>query len=253
VRERRGGSKRKAHEADPDAWLKDYPAYFDPAYRNDIAENKEGRLSARQKELVLKWDYHLSSEEEHKIYESLEQIKVPNTGQTAYLAMFAVLWSFLALASPFNLLYYGAALLIWVAVLGSIGPQPLSSDEIRSRYLAEKARRHDKLAWMVSQRKIIRVEGTPSYDSLYAVTVDGVAYSVEPPLYRWLRTYSSRVAVYAIEGWYPQHALSVEPLDVPIPLTPEERLQRVVGVNSEGELVYADDPPNEDARRIDQT
>ncbi|MCC6612434.1 MAG: hypothetical protein IT320_03090 [Anaerolineae bacterium] len=245
-------TERKKHEDDPDAWLKDYPAYFDPAYRDDIAENKEGRLSARQKPQVLTWEYRLSPDEERKILQSLEQVRVPNSGQSVILFVFAGLLLLIALAAPFNVVYYGAALLAWVAALGSIGPQPLASDEIRSRYLAEKARRHDNLAWMASQRKVIRVEGTPTYDHLYAVTVDGVAYSVEPPLYRWLRTYCSRVAVYAIEGWYPQHALSVEPLDVPIPLTPEERLQRVVGVNSEGELVYADDPPSEDARRIDR-
>ena len=132
-------------------------------------------------------------------------------------------------------------------------PETLAPQEIAARYRAEEAARRKRLRTEDSARTVIRIEGTPTYERLYAVTVNGSAYSVEPPLWRWLREHSQQVAVYAIEGWYPRHALSVEPLDVPIPLTPEERLQRVVGVNSEGELVYADDPPNEDARRIDQT
>ncbi|MCA9906572.1 MAG: hypothetical protein KC547_22110 [Anaerolineae bacterium] len=94
-------SKRKQHDEDPDAWLKDYPAYFDPAYRNDIAENKEGRLSARQKALILKWDYELLPEEAAQIRRTLEH-EIPDRRGAAFFSFVVVLLVSVVLAPRFD-------------------------------------------------------------------------------------------------------------------------------------------------------
>ncbi|MCA9906573.1 MAG: hypothetical protein KC547_22115, partial [Anaerolineae bacterium] len=87
-------------------------------------------------------------------------------------------------------------------------PRPRSPREIEARYQAETTKRRKRFRTEDSTRKVIRIEGTPDYETLSAVRINGTAYSIERPLWRWLRAHSRHVAVYAIEGWNPQHALS---------------------------------------------
>jgi len=254
VFEGREVAKRKQQDVDPDAWLKDYSAYFDPKYRGFIAANKQGRLALGQFSVIKQWWYRMPPDEEAHFRQSVDH-ETPGDRKRA-LVLFIVSLLTALFAFQFSL-EYGLCLVLplWLFALFALLPRSPSTHDIGLLVNMEATKRKERLLANLSggKIKIIRVEGVPNYETTDSVRIDRVAYSVEPPLYRWLSENSHHVAVYAIEGWYPQYALSVEPLDVPIPLTPEERLQTVVGVNSEGELVYADDPAHEDAHPLETT
>ncbi|MCC6612432.1 MAG: hypothetical protein IT320_03080 [Anaerolineae bacterium] len=251
-------AKRKEQDRRRDRRRADERTYFGPAYRDDIAHNQQGRMSPRQYARVVRWDYEMPYDEAQRLRAALklERVRQPVLavlhGALGFLLLAAALLFVLDDLGQLLMLLFCAVILLARAHFYYI-PQPLSLTAQAQRFGEEKRLRRERMIYQSRTRKIIRVEGTPNYVTLNQMRVDGVMFDVDTWLYRWLSENSHHVAVYAIEGWSPEHALSVEPLDVPIPMTPEERLQTVVGVSSEGELVYADDPQQDDARRIENT
>jgi len=192
-------------------------AYFDPAYREDIAENKAGRLSERQYKFVANWGYEIPPEEKDQVLDALEHQKPDRSGLALIFFLGGLSLVVLDLIVSSGVKSWLPVIGLWGMALFQFIPKALSNSEVEQLYKAETAARRKRFRTEDSARKIIRLEGTPDYETPSAVTMDGVAYSVERPLWQWLREHSQHVAVYAVEGWYPRHALSVEPLDVPIP------------------------------------
>ncbi|MCC6612433.1 MAG: hypothetical protein IT320_03085 [Anaerolineae bacterium] len=192
-------------------------SYFDPAYREDIAENKAGRLSERQHRLVANWGYEIPPEEKDAVLGAIKRRK-PDRSHRALVFFLLGLVILVTMLIGLDCVPGYMVLMMWFLALWEVIPMPLSDKEVQELYEAETTARRKRFRTKEDARKIIRLEGRPNYETPSAVTMDGVAYSVEGPLWQWLRENSQHVAVYAIEGWYPRHALAVEPLDVPIPV-----------------------------------
>jgi len=222
------------------------------AYRDDLAKNRLRRVSDRQRDRMRGWSFEFSPEESRQIYDGLERQRIFDFS-SALVTFGFITFLILLIVRPGvqdgviePLFGFIAVVLFGVVSLYRMKPRPLTRLEIAARYRSELEARRNYMREMGDQRRVIRVQGVPTYKAPDSILIDGVAYRVDAPLWRWLREHSQQVAIYAIKEWHPPYALSAEPLDVPIPLTPEERLRGVIGVNSEGELVYADDPPHED-------